>query len=437
MNAQLFGTQRINAKGHLEVGGVDTVDLAERYGTPAYVIDEDGLRARCREYVRAFTSRAPGAIVSFATKAFLCKAAARLAVEERLHIDVASHGELSLALAAGVPPEHVTLHGNYKKDEDIEAGVAARVGVFALDSLLEAEAVSRISVARGHRQRAILRVAPGIDGHTLDAISTGRNDTKFGVTVESGAASRAIEAIRALPGVELIGLHAHIGSQILSLDPFALLVETISRWIGQVRAATGWAPELLVLGGGLGIRYTPDAVPPSVEDLAETMTKGLERAAKAHGFPLPRLGIEPGRSLVGEAGLTLYRIGPVKEVPAGDNETRTYAVVDGGLSDNPRPLMYGARYPVLLGNRAAEEPGPVVRVAGRHCETDTLFDVALPRPRTGDLLAVLCTGAYNHTMASNYNFFCRPPVIFVRKGKARVVVRRETVSDLLLREVDA
>lgn len=431
----LQGTQRIDEAGHLEVGGVDTVDLARRFGTPLYVIDEESLRARCREYVRTFQDEIPGSAVAFASKAFFCRAMASLVREEGLDVDAASVGEMRVALAGGMPPERITFHGNYKKDEEIAAAVDAGVGVFVLDSMEEARALSEIARARGRRQRAIVRVAPGIDAHTLDAISTGRNDTKFGFTVENGTALRAVAEALALAGVDLTGIHAHIGSQILDMAPFSLLVEKMLDFAAGARRETGWTPTDLVLGGGLGIRYGSGDSPPSVRDLARAIGQGIRDGATARGIPMPQVGVEPGRSIVGEAGLTLYAVGPVKEVPIGDGQSRIYVSVDGGLSDNPRPLMYGATYPVILADRALEDRTHEVRVAGRHCETDTLFDARLPLPRPGDLLAVLSTGAYNHTMASNYNLFCRPPVVFVAGGRARLVVRRESEEDLLRRDV--
>jgi diaminopimelate decarboxylase len=431
----LFGTQTINPRGHLEVGGVDTLDLAERFGTPLYVIDEAALRERCREYVSAFRSQAPDTIVTFATKAFLCRAVATLATEEGLHLEAASVGELQMVLSGRAAVSNVTFHGNYKKDDELAFAVKAGVGLIAIDSFDEMRALSRVATAAGRKQRAVLRVAPGIDGHTLDAISTGRNDTKFGITVENGAALRAIEECIKLPGIELVGIHAHIGSQILTLDPYELLAEKMMELAKAASQRTGWTPSLVILGGGLGIRYTEEDRPPPVAELARTIVQSLRRAAQSRRLITPRIAVEPGRSLVGEFGLTLYRVGPVKEVPSGPDETRTYVAVDGGLSDNPRPLMYGARYPALLADRASEPATHSVRVSGRHCETDTLFDVKLPLPRAGNVLAVLATGAYNHTMASNYNCFYRPPVVFVRKGDARLVVRRETDEDLLRREV--
>lgn len=435
MTGMLFGTQTINSKGHLEVGGIDTVELAERFGTPLYVMDEEAFRLRCREYVDAFGKEAPDTQVSFASKAFLCRAAGALVSEEGLHLDVASLGELRVALAGGAPPETITLHGNYKKDDELLEAMKARVGLVVLDSVEEMRALSRLASASGFTQRALIRVAPGIDGHTLDAISTGRNDTKFGITVENGAAMSAIEECLKLEGIDLVGLHAHIGSQIVTVDPFELLAKKMLEFSKLCTTGLGWMPSLLVFGGGLGIHYTPEDNPPPVEDLASALVGSVRRIAKEKGLETPRVGIEPGRSITGEFGLTLYRTGPIKHVPCGDGQTRTYLTVDGGLSDNPRPLLYGSEYPTLLADRASEEKSTLVRVAGRHCETDTLFDVKLPPPREGNLLAVLCTGAYNHVMASNYNFFLRPPVIFVRNGDARIVVRRETEEDLLRRDV--
>ena len=431
----LFGTQRINAQGHLEVGGVDTVDLAREFGTPLYVMDEEALRGRCREYREAFDEAAPGAIVSFASKAFLCGAAARLASEEGLHLDVASLGEQRTVLRAGVDPQLLTLHGNFKTDDDLEAALDDRIGLVAIDSLDEMRRLSQLAAERGTRQRAVIRVAPGVDAHTLDAISTGRNDTKFGITAENGAAVAAIEECLGLPGIELIGLHAHVGSQICSLEPFALLASKMMEICAHVVATSKWTPELIILGGGLGIHYTAQDAPPSIREVAALQAATVKKHAARLGIPVPRIGVEPGRSTVGEFGLTLYSIGPIKDVPAEEGGTRTYVSIDGGLSDNPRPLLYGSTYPVLLADRANDPAESTVRLSGRHCETDTLFDAKLPRPRSGNLLAVLATGAYNHVMASNYNSFYRPPVVFVSGGNARLVVRRETQEDLLARDV--
>jgi diaminopimelate decarboxylase len=434
-DGMLIGDREIDAKGRLLIGGADALELAREFGTPLYVFDEEAIRRRAREYRESFSRALPGGIVAFASKAFLSKAMAALAAEEGLHVDTASVGELHVALAGGVRPETITFHGNFKKEAELDHALRAGVGTVVLDNTEEMETLSRVATAMGRVQRALLRVAPGIDAHTLDAISTGRNDTKFGITVENGAALAALEKCLALPGIALEGLHAHIGSQILTLDPYELLVDKLCDFAAEARARTGWTPAFLGLGGGLGIRYSNDDRPPSVESMAHRIGDRLRLRAEEKGIPIPRVGVEPGRSIVGDAGVTLYTVGPVKVVPTGDGSTRTYVPVDGGLSDNPRPLMYGASYEAILANRPTEAAAEIVRVAGRHCETDTLFDARLPLPRSGDTLAVFSTGAYNHVMASNYNSFTRPPVVFVRRGKARLVVRRETLEDLLRRDV--
>jgi diaminopimelate decarboxylase len=436
----LFGTQRINSKGHLEIGGCDAVELAQRFGTPLYVIDEAAFRDRCTEYVEAFSSRTASegtsAQIAFASKAFLSKAAAKLAHEQGLHLDVASLGEMLVVHAAGVDMSHVTLHGNFKKDEDLEAALELQVGMIALDSFDECKRLSELAVARGTKQRSIIRVVPGIAAHELEKIITGQNDSKFGINIENGEALDAAKLCLELPGIELVGFHAHIGSQILDVSPFETLADVMMGFCADVKSATGWMAQLVVCGGGLGIHYKGSDDPPSVKTLAETIVGGVRRAAEERDLAMPTIGVEPGRSIIGESGTTLYEVGPIKTVPLGAEGTRTYVAVDGGLSDNPRPAMYGSEYPVLLANRAAEDPDTTVRISGRHCETDTLFPaIKLPNPRTGDVVAVLSTGAYNHTMASNYNFFYRPAVVFVSDGEAREVVRRETQDDLTARDV--
>ena len=310
-----FGTQRINGQGHLEVGGVDVVELAGRFGTPLYVMDEGAVRDRCREYVEAFRKEAPDTAIAFASKAFLCRAAAQLAIEEGLELDVASVGELHVALRADVPPAKITFHGNFKKDEELATAIEAGVGLIVIDSTDEMRALSKIASEMGVVQRSLIRVAPGIDGHTLDAISTGRNDTKFGITAENGAAVAAIGECLKLPGIELVGLHTHIGSQIVTLGPFELLAEKMLDFSQTCSQQLGWTPGLLVLGGGLGIHYTPEEDPPSVGDLARTLFGGLRRAAASRNLEVPRIGIEPGRSIAGDFGMTVYRIRPIKTVP--------------------------------------------------------------------------------------------------------------------------
>jgi diaminopimelate decarboxylase len=397
----------LNERGRLEVGGCDVVELAREYGTPAYVYAEDDMRARARAYVQAFEARSPRFEVIYASKAFPCTAAYRLMAEEGLSVDVASGGELHLALAGGCDPERIYLHGNNKSHAELDQAIAAGVGHIVLDSFDELERL------RGRGQRVLLRVTPGIRPDTHSFIATGQEDSKFGFGLDD--VPRAVERCRDA-GLELRGLHAHIGSQIFALDVFERL--------GEVLAGIGDYP-LLNLGGGLGIAYTEQDRPPAIEDYVEALLKGAPAGVTVL--------CEPGRSLVGNAGVTLYEVGTVKRIPG----VRTYVSVDGGMSDNLRPMLYGARYEAQIADRFHGGTSELCTVAGKHCESGDILvrDVELADPRPGDVLVIPATGAYGHAMANNYNAIPRPPVIFCRDGAARVVVRRETYDDLLLRDV--
>jgi diaminopimelate decarboxylase len=395
----------INEAGRLEVGGCDVFELAERFGTPAYVYAEDDIRARARAYVEAFRARTEHFEVVYASKALPCTAAYRLLVEEGLSCDVASGGELHLALKGGFPPERIYLHGNNKSDDELRMALDAGVGHIVIDSFDELERLERMAPG----QRVLLRVTPGITPSTHEYIVTGQVDSKFGFGLDD--VPRAIDRIENL---ELCGLHAHLGSQIFDLAPFERLAEALT--------AIGDYP-LLNLGGGLGIAYTADDRPPAIEDYAETLLRGAPDGVTVL--------CEPGRSLVGNAGVTLYRVGTIKEIPG----VRTYVAVDGGMSDNLRPMLYGARYEAQIADRFGGES--LCTIAGKHCESGDILvrDVMLDDPRSGDLLVMPATGAYGHAMANNYNGIPRPPVIFCSGGEAREVVRRETYEDLTLRDV--
>ncbi|TML35835.1 MAG: diaminopimelate decarboxylase [Actinobacteria bacterium] len=396
---------RINEAGRLEIGGCDLVEIAETFGTPAYVYAEDDIRARARAYLDAFRARIERFEVVYASKAFPCTAAFRLLAGEGLSCDVASGGELHLALGAGFAPERIYLHGNNKSDAELEQARDAGVGHVVLDSFDEIDRLERIAPG----QRVLLRVTPGISPSTHAFISTGQVDSKFGFGMDD--VPRAIERIREL---ELVGLHAHLGSQIFDLEPYERLAELL--------AGIGRYP-LLNLGGGLGIAYTYDDRPPSIEDYVDAL---LESAPDD-----VTILCEPGRSIVGNAGVTIYRVGTVKRIP----DVRTYVAVDGGMSDNLRPMLYGARYEAELADRLGGDT--LCTIAGKHCESGDILarDVRLDDPRPGDVLVMPATGAYGHAMASNYNAIPRPPVIFCRDGDAREVVRRETFEDLTLRDV--
>lgn len=428
----LFGTQRINEAGHLEIGGCDTVALASEFGTPLYVLDEQHLRERCRTYLEAFGERLADVEIAYAGKALLVKAVAKLVEQEGLALDVASAGELYTALQAGFPPQRIKFHGNFKSDEELDLALAESVGCVVVDSLSEIERLSQKAQAAGREVAVLVRVAPGIKTQTHTYIQTGQLDSKFGLGLTTSAAYRGIEMALEQPSLDLRGLHCHIGSQLFGLDCFPKATELMIKFMAQIRAELGVTLTELDLGGGLGIAYTPEDAPPSIAELAEVISEALQGACARFDYPQPRLILEPGRSIVGTAGTTLYRVGPVKEIPG----VRTYVAVDGGLSDNPRPALYEAEYTALVANKADQPPTQPVRIAGKHCETDTLLaEVTIQPVAEGDLIAVFSTGAYNYAMASNYNRFCRPAMVLVNQGVAETIVRREALSDLVAQDV--
>src|ERR1700728_945066 len=409
----------VDPSGQLSVGGVNVVSLAEEHGTPLFVYDEDHVRSRCREAVAAF-----GDGVAYATKAFLCKAMARLAHEEGLWLDVATGGELEVALAAGVPAARLVLHGNNKSDGELARALSVGVGRIVVDSFDEMARLGRLTedVGPGDRRPSVLiRVTPGVEAHTHEFVRTGQEDTKFGFSVASGAAAKAVAALELMGGVDLVGVHAHIGSQVFDVSSFAQAAEVL----GAFAAPLG-LPELVV-GGGLGIPYVNGEHAPSITEWA-----GATRAAmmKVGVDPRTRVTAEPGRSIVATAGLTLYRVGTIKELPG----IRTYVSIDGGMSDNPRPVLYGSGYEAFL-PRATDAPRPRPgRGVGKHCENGDVIVAEAHLPDdldVGDVLATPVTGAYGYAMASNYNKVPRPAVLFVSGGTARVVIRRETFEDLL------
>jgi diaminopimelate decarboxylase len=412
----------IGPTGRLSVGGVDLVDLADELGTPVFVYDEAHLRAACREAVEAW-----GDGVAYATKAFLCRAMAALAYEEGMMLDVATGGELHVALSAGVPPSRLVLHGNNKSDDELRRAFELRVGRVVVDSFDEIERIAQLTsggdaAARDLEPlRVLLRVTPGVEVHTHEFVRTGQEDTKFGLSVASGAAAEGVAALRRLPGVELIGVHAHIGSQVLDVASFERAAVVIAEFFSPLGLGE------LCVGGGLGVAYVNGERAPSQRQWADATRAACAKAGVAPGT---RVTAEPGRSIVAAAALTLYRVGTIKALP----DIRTYVAVDGGMSDNPRPVLYGSGYEAFL-PRATDARRPRgVRVVGKHCETgDVLVSEAqLPDDlAVGDVLATPVTGAYGYSMASNYNKVPRPPVVFVADGEARVVVRRESLDDLL------
>jgi diaminopimelate decarboxylase len=412
---------RVNESGHLEIAGCDVVELAERFGTPSYIYAEDDIRRRAEEYLRAFAERTDAFEVIYASKSLPCTAAYRLMREAGLSVDVASGGELHMALAAGFDPALIHMHGNNKTERELRYAFESGVGHLILDSFDEIELADRLL---DRPQKVLIRVTPGIKPSTHDYVQTGQLDSKFGFGLADRLAERAAERVRESKNLKLVGLHAHIGSQIFELEPYVKAIEVIADFCDSVDLQ----PELLNVGGGLGIAYLDTDEPPPIDDYVDVKVRGVQRVFD----PAPTILVEPGRSLVGNAGVTAYRVGTVKEIPG----VRTYVAVDGGMSDNMRPMLYGARYEAVIADRAADVPETLATIAGMHCESGDVLvrDTDLATPQVGDVLVTPATGAYGYAMANNYNGVPRPPVIFCRDGEARVVVRRETWDDLLARD---
>jgi diaminopimelate decarboxylase len=421
-------TYRVNADGRAEVGGCDLVDLARTHGTPLYVYDEETVRARCREYVAAMGGRGD---VFYSAKAFGSPGFLRVVASEGLGLDVVSAGELEIALRAGYPSERIHFLGNNKSAEDLESAWRARA-TLVIDGFHEFDLLERV-VPAGRRIRCRVRVSPGIRPDTHDFISTGQLDSKFGFSIESGAARAAVERAIAHRRVDLLGLHSHIGSQILDLRGHAAAMEVMLDLVAELHRDLGYQPELLGAGGGLGIAYTSEDDAPTPRQFVEGLLARLDVAVARRGLRTPRLEVEPGRSIAGPAGVALYTVGAIKDIPG----VRRYVAVDGGMGDNIRPKLYGARYQPFLAANPDGAANGVVTVAGKYCEsTDILAsDVPLPPVEAGDVVAVPAAGAYCLSMSSNYNGMPRPEVVMVRDGKARLIRRRETVADLMAAEI--
>ena len=418
----------MNRAGHAEVGGCDLVELSREHGTPLYVYDEETVRARCREYRSAMGDRGE---VLYSAKAFASPGFLRVVASEGLGLDVVSAGELQAALAAGFPTDRIHVLGNNKSEEDVASAWAART-TLVLDGLHDLDLVRRV-VPAGGRMRCQVRVSPGVRADTHEFISTGQLDSKFGLSIASGAARAAVERALADDRLDLVGLHSHIGSQLLDLRGHVAAMAVMLDLVAELRRDLGYEPERLDAGGGLGIAYTHDDDPPTPRQFVETLLAALDGGAAARGLRPPRLVVEPGRSIAGAAGVALYTVGAIKDIPG----VRRYVAIDGGMGDNIRPKLYGARYePMLAANPQGRTVAPVT-IAGKYCEsTDVLVtDLPLPPVAAGDVLLVPAAGAYCLAMASNYNGMPRPAVVMVRDGAARLIRRRETLADLLATEV--
>ena len=415
-------TARTTDAGHLEIGGVDVMDLVERHGTPLFVLDRATFETRARSYAKAV----PADRVYYAGKALCCVAICELVDSLGLGLDVCSGGELHTALAAGFPPERIIFHGNNKSEGEIRSANDAGVGRIVVDSFDEIELLARIGVST----KLLVRLTPGVEAHTHEFVQTGQEDSKFGFGLADGIALEAVKRTMDVPNCELVGVHAHIGSQIFELTGFDLAIRRLAGFLDEAKRSLGFEASELNLGGGLGIVYTDDDVEIDPDDAGERILTAVEREFGEKGLTAPAVFLEPGRSIVGPAAVTLYRIGTVKEI-AG---IRTYVAVDGGMSDNIRPALYGSRYEAFLADRVEAPPGPLITVAGKHCESGDILikDVALPDDvAPGDILCVPATGAYNYSMANNYNRIARPPIVLVDGGSETVIIERETIDDLL------
>ena len=426
----LKGTMRVNERNHLEIGGCDTVLLAEKYGTPLYIMDEALTRDNCRRYKEALDNSCISGEIFYAGKAFLTMAMARLIHEEGLGLDVMSGGEIYTAIKAGFPPERLCFHGNNKSKDELFLALNVGAGRIVVDNLAELEDLLELAVIMGKKPAILLRMRPGVKPHTHQFIQTGQEDSKFGLGLEEKDTWEAIRiALQEKERLNLLGFHCHIGSQIQQTEPFALAASVMLGFMVTVREKTGFTASQLNLGGGLGISYTKDDAPPAIETFVQDIAEAVKNAAMKNDFPLPQVFLEPGRSICGEAGITIYRAGAVKDIPG----IRRYVSVDGGMADNIRPALYQAVYNTALANKYGHEPLEKITIAGKHCESGDILvtDALLPPVEKGDLVLLFDTGAYCYAMAGNYNRLPRPAVVFVRDGDARVVVRRETYEDIV------
>lgn len=418
---------------HLYVGGVDLVDLAHAQGTALYVMDEADMRMRMETYLNAFRSRYENSDVIYASKAFLNKEAARIVSDEGLCLDVSGGGELAVARAAGFPLDRVFVHGNNKTPMELREAMEAGVGRIVIDSRIELARVSEIAADLGIDQDVYMRITPGVEADTHEYIRTGCEDSKFGFNMRDDWAFKCVKDTLEAPHVRLAGLHCHIGSQIFALHSYPEAIDIMVEFMARIRETYGYEIDELDVGGGLGIAYTADEHPPSIDEFAEVVTSAVSAACEKHDVKKPRLLTEPGRSLVANAGVTLYTVGILKTLPG----VRKYVAVDGGMSDNIRTALYHASYEPVIANKAGQPRTEIVTIAGKHCESGdaVVVDMPIQHPELGDIVAVFGTGAYCYTMSSNYNGQPRPAIVFVRDGEARVTTRRETYDDLMDRDI--
>jgi diaminopimelate decarboxylase len=425
-------TADVGADHHLRLGGCDVVELVRQYGTPLYVYDEQTIRTRCREYRAAIEAVYPDALVLYASKAFSSPMILQIVQQEGLGLDVVSGGELYTAKSVGFPPEKIYFHGNNKTPDELVMALESGVGRVVVDSFYELELLDRLASERGRRQPILLRLSPGVEAHTHDFRKTGILDSKFGFPISTGQAEEAVQRAAKATGLELLGYHCHIGSQIFELDPYVETAQIAFKFAAEMRARYGVEVREYSPGGGWGVAYTADDDPWPISEIVGQVGHALQLGSSQHGLGSPRMVIEPGRSIVAQAGVALYTVGAIKRIP----ELRTYVSVDGGMADNIRPAIYGSLYEALVANNADAERNETVTIAGKFCESGDILikDINLPPLSSGDILALPTSGAYNLAMSSNYNQALKPAVVLVNNGEARLMRRRQTFEDLLVGE---
>lgn len=419
-----------NEKGHLTIGGVDAVELAQEYGTPLYVFDEQSIRGHCRAFRESIAENYDGnGLAIYASKAFNCLEICKIVRDEGLGLDVVSGGELYTALKAGFPAERIFFHGNNKSREELKMALEHEIGRIVVDNHTELDMLEQLAGECGKTANVYLRIKPGVDAHTHDFIKTGQIDSKFGFALENGEAMQAVEKLLVQKNLRLCGLHCHIGSQIFEIHPFQLAAEIMLRFMKRICDELDYEIAELDLGGGFGIRYAEDDDAKLYKTVMKEVSVSIKQFCAQNGMTVPKIMVEPGRAIVGPGGTTLYTVGNVKEI----KNVRTFVSVDGGMADNPRYALYQAKYTALIANKASQEASETVTIAGKCCESGDLIqeNTALQPAQAGDILAVCCTGAYNYSMSSNYNRIPRPAAVMIRDGKARLIIRRETYEDLL------
>ena len=425
----------VDELGHLNIGGVDTVDLARRFGTPLYVLDEDYVRRVCRAFIRTLKDNYGNGTVAYASKAFSAKAIYKIVGEENMSVDVVSMGEMATAISAGFNPSKMYFHGNNKLVSELDYAIKNGIGIIVVDNLEEIDIIDDIAKNYGVVQNVLFRTNPGVEAHTHNFVQTAKIDSKFGFSIANGDADLAVESAIIKENVKLLGFHSHIGSQIFEKDAFALAVDKLTDYVVHVKEKYGMITEVLNMGGGFGVWYTDEDPAFSVEEYAlyvKNIADTLSRCVEKKDIKKPYLVLEPGRSIVGEAGITLYSVGMIKDI----KDVKKYVCIDGGMGDNPRFALYQAKYSAVVANNANAKPTQKVTLAGKCCESgDIVATVELPDVKRGDIIAVFTTGAYNYSMASNYNRNVIPPVILVKDGKADYIVRPQTVEDIMSRDV--